>query len=199
MALTIIILIIFFFSVIVHEYCHGYVAYLNGDYTAKSMGRLTLNPIPHIDIFGTILLPLLLILFGFRIVVGWAKPVPINPWNFRDYDKGLLQVGIAGPLSNIVLGTIFALLYRFIGGGFVGKILIYSSYLNFLLAIFNLIPIPPLDGSRIISVFLPPRIRMGYERIERYGIFIVLAILMCGFLNWIFYISQIIANKIAGI
>ena len=199
MALTIIILIIFFFSVIVHEYCHGYVAYLNGDYTAKSMGRLTLNPIPHIDIFGTILLPLLLILFGFRIVVGWAKPVPINPWNFRDYDKGLLQVGIAGPLSNIVLGTVFALLYRFVGSGFVGKILIYSSYLNFLLAIFNLIPIPPLDGSRIISVFLPPRIRMGYERIERYGIFIVLGILMCGFLNWIFYISQIIANKIAGI
>jgi len=112
----IILLFILFFSVVVHEFCHGYMAYLNGDDTARLMGRLTFNPIPHIDPIGTILLPVLLILSslvtGRMFIVGWAKPVPINPFNFRDYDRGMLTVGLAGPGSNIILGTALALLSR---------------------------------------------------------------------------------------
>jgi len=197
---TIGILFILFFSIIIHEYCHGYAAYLNGDDTAKIMGRLTLNPIPHIDPIGTIILPLILVLGRSPIILGMAKPVPINPLNFRNYEKGMVTVGIAGPLSNIVLGTVFALLYRaFPLTGGPGFFLIYGGYINFILAFFNLIPIPPLDGSRILSVFLPFDVRIKYERMERYGIFIVIGLLMLGFLRWLFPLSQMIVKIIAGV
>ena len=197
---TIVILFILFFSIIIHEYCHGYAAYLNGDDTAKIMGRLTLNPIPHIDPIGTIILPLILILGRSPIILGMAKPVPINPLNFRNYEKGMVTVGIAGPLSNIALGTVFALLYRaFSLSGNPGVFILYGGYINFILAFFNLIPIPPLDGSRIVAVFLPFDIRMRYERMERYGIFIVIILLMLGFLRWLFPLSQMVVNIIAGV
>jgi len=197
----VIILLIFFFSVIVHEVSHGYIALLNGDDTAKNMGRLTLNPIPHIDPFGTIILPFLFLLVSNgRFAIGMAKPVPINPFNFRDYDKGLLSVGLAGPLSNIILGTFFALLVRFLPTGDLSDIFLFSAYINYILAFFNLIPIPPLDGSRVLSVFLPHNIRIKYESIERYGIFIVIAFLfLFNIGTWLFALASIIVNLIAGL
>ncbi|HRR95944.1 MAG TPA: site-2 protease family protein [Candidatus Ratteibacteria bacterium] len=195
----IIILVIFFFSVIIHEISHGYIALLNGDDTAKIMGRLTLNPISHIDPFGTIILPLFLFLVHSPFIIGMAKPVPINPFNFRDQDKGMLTVGLAGPLSNILLGTIFALLVRFLSAGPGRDIFLFSAYINYILAFFNLIPIPPLDGSRVLAVFLPYNIRIRYESIERFGIFIVIIILfLFNIGNLLFTFTKIIVNPIAG-
>jgi len=147
------------FSVIVHEVSHGYAAYLQGDTTAQRAGRLTLNPIPHIDLFGSIILPAFLALTGVPIIIGWAKPVPFNPYNLRNHKWGEAIVAVAGPLSNIALALIFGLGIRFglfdsFGDGF-----IYISstivFINLALATFNLIPIPPLDGSKILFSFLP--------------------------------------------
>jgi Zn-dependent protease len=195
----IILLFILFFSVVVHEFCHGYVAYMNGDETAKMMGRLTLNPIPHIDLFGTILLPIILLLVtAGRFAIGMAKPVPINPFNFRDYDRGIFTVGLAGPASNIIIGTILALLSRVFHAGTVKEILFLGAYINFILAFFNLIPIPPLDGSRMLSVFLPGNIRYRYEKLERYGIFIVMAFVFLGGFSLIVPLVQMVVNTLAG-
>ncbi|MDD3725808.1 MAG: site-2 protease family protein [Candidatus Ratteibacteria bacterium] len=195
----VIVLFIVFFSVVVHEFCHGYMAYLNGDNTAMMMGRLTLNPLPHIDPFGTILLPILLLLISRgHFAIGMAKPVPINPFNFRNYDRGLLAVGIAGPGSNIILGTFLALISRLFPNALVSQFLIIGAVINFILALFNLIPIPPLDGSRILSVFLPGRIRHRYEQMERYGIIIVMAFIFLGGLGWLGPLSIAIVNFITG-
>lgn len=194
-----VVLFILFFSVVVHEFCHGYAAYLNGDDTARMMGRLTLNPIPHIDPFGTILLPILLLLIsGGRFAIGMAKPVPINPFNFRNYDRGMLTVGIAGPASNIVIGTFLALLSRFFWNGITAQFLFIGSVINFILAFFNLIPIPPLDGSRILSVFLPGQLRYRYEHMERYGIIIVMVFVFLGGLRWLWPLSSAIVSFLAG-
>ncbi|MCX8082645.1 MAG: site-2 protease family protein [bacterium] len=196
---VIFILFIVFFSVVMHEFCHGYVAYLNGDDTAKLMGRLTLNPLPHIDPFSTILLPvLLLLLSGGRFAIGMAKPVPINPFNFRNYDKGMLSVGIAGPGSNIVIGTFLAIISRLFLHSPLVQFIIIGALINFVLAFFNLIPIPPLDGSRILSVFLPGRIRYRYEQMERYGIIIVMIFVFAGGLQWLWPLSSAVVNFIAG-
>ncbi len=195
---TIILLFIVFFSIIVHEFSHGYAAYLNGDDTARMMGRLTFNPIPHIDPIGTLLLPIILILIKSPIVIGMAKPVPINPFNFKNYDRGLLEVGLAGPVSNMVLGTVFAFLTRFIAYGLVKDIMLFASRINFILAFFNLVPIPPLDGSRVLSVFLPRNLRYHYEQIEKYGLIIVLAVLLFGGFEWLFPLSGRIVYFIAG-
>ncbi|GFP28555.1 site-2 protease family protein, partial [Candidatus Hakubella thermalkaliphila] len=152
-------------GVVLHEVAHGYVAYRFGDPTAKNMGRLTLNPIPHLDLFGSVILPLLLLLSGSRILFGMAKPVPINPYFFRDFRRGLRYVGLAGPLANIlvalivgnVLGLAINILANFSNLGLAGQIMnilyqvtIAAVSINIFLAIFNLIPIPPLDGSRIV-------------------------------------------------
>jgi len=194
-----VVLFILFFSVVMHEFCHGYAAYLNGDDTAKVMGRLTLNPIPHIDPFGTILLPVMLLLIsGGRFAIGMAKPVPINPFNFRDYDRGMLTVGIAGPASNITIGTLLALLSRFFCSGIVAQFLLIGAVVNFILAFFNLIPIPPLDGSRVISVFLPGRFRYRYEQVERYGIIIVMVFVFLGGLRWLLPLSSAVVGFLAG-
>jgi len=198
----IILLFILFFSVVVHEFCHGYMALLNGDDTAKLLGRLTLNPIPHIDPVGTILLPLLLVLSavltGRMFIIGWAKPVPINPFRFRDYDRGMLTVGLAGPASNILLGLVFALLSRNFNSGLIKELLLFGGYINFILAFFNLIPIPPLDGSRILTVFLPRNIRYRYEQLERYGMMLVFAFLFLGGFNLIQPAVRAIVDSLAG-
>lgn len=170
-------------AIILHEVSHGYVAYLLGDPTAKYSGRLTLNPIAHVDIWGTILLPALMFLVsGGQFALGYAKPVPINPRLMRrvTYRNGMLLTGIAGPLTNIVLaivsGIAFRVLELFPVPGIVLYMVGFFTLINLVLAFFNLIPIPPLDGSRVVQRFLPVRALQAYNRLEPYGFMIVLLI-----------------------
>jgi len=177
---------------------HGFVAYSLGDSTAKNAGRLTLNPIPHIDLFGSIILPFLMVISGSGAIFAWAKPVPINPYNLRDKKYGEARVAIAGPLANFILAVAFGLLMRFLPVGsnmllFLGLIV----YINLLLAIFNLVPIPPLDGSRILSCFLPYSWQEKFYSLEKYGMFLVLLFVMFGF-NFIFPIIGFLFKIITG-
>ncbi|MDD5569408.1 MAG: site-2 protease family protein, partial [Candidatus Pacebacteria bacterium] len=158
MDLTIIFaLIILFFSIMIHEISHGSVALALGDPTAKEQGRLTLNPIKHIDPIGTILLPLLLVIAGTNTIIGWAKPVPINFNNVTDKRWGALKISLAGPAANFALAIIFALIIRFIPIVYSGLFPIFELVViyNLVLGIFNLVPIPPLDGSHILLDLLP--------------------------------------------
>ncbi|NPV59847.1 MAG: site-2 protease family protein [Actinobacteria bacterium] len=180
-------------GVIVHEYMHGYVAYRMGDTTAKRAGRLTLDPLAHIDPFGTLILPGILLLMSIMgygtFIIGYAKPVPINPFLFRK-PRGIIWVSLAGPLSNLGLGVVFIglirLLLTFDGGAVLDKMIytcLFIAYINILLFVFNLIPIPPLDGSRVVGYFLRGEARRIYQSLEPYGFFIVLLLVMTfGFL-----------------
>jgi len=180
-------------GVIVHEYMHGYVAYRMGDTTAKRAGRLTLDPMAHIDPFGTLILPgmlLLLSIMGYStFIIGYAKPVPINPFLFRK-PRGIIWVSLAGPLSNLVLAMIFIGIIRLLtlaeGGATLDRVIytcLFVAYINILLFVFNLIPIPPLDGSRIVGYFLRGEAKRVYASIEPYGFVIVLLLVMLfGFL-----------------
>ncbi len=177
-------IIILLFSVILHEVMHGWVALKFGDHTAENAGRLTLNPIPHIDLFGTILLPALLIFTGSPILFGWAKPVPVNPLNFSNLRKGELFVSAAGILANFSLAIAAALIYHFLNAlpqtfpAIVGSLLRFTVLINLVLGIFNLFPIPPLDGSKILLSQLPYNLAKSYQRIEPYGFLILLILLM---------------------
>lgn len=174
-------------SVIIHEFAHGYSAYLLGDDTARLRGRLTLNPIKHLDIFGSVILPLLLIISKAGFVIGWAKPVPYNPLNLRNGKKGEFIVAIAGIAANLLIAIIFGLLIRFAPNfGLppynLDPLLVHPFYkiasiivmMNLILALFNLIPIPPLDGSKVLFSFLPVRLRHIESFFERWGIFLLL-------------------------
>jgi len=149
-------LAILFPAIVLHEVAHGYAAYMLGDETAKRAGRLSLNPIVHVDLMGTVILPLLLLVTGSSFLIGWAKPVPINPYAFKDRKTGMLITGAAGPATNLALAVAVGLFTRLLpqsGSGILGQIssvydvLIYFVYMNLLLLFFNLIPIPPLDGA----------------------------------------------------
>jgi Zn-dependent protease len=181
---TLTIILILFSSIILHEYAHGWVAYQLGDPTAKQAGRLTLNPLKHIDLFGTILLPGVLILLRYLgydlFVFGWAKPVPVNFTRLRHPKKDMMWVGIAGPMTNISLAVFFSLLAKTYSSPEYAEFFGFAVFINLLLAIFNLIPIPPLDGSRIVMGLLPDRYSLAYSRLERYGIFIVVVLLYLG-------------------
>ena len=175
---------ILIFSIILHEIGHGVVAYWNGDPTAKRAGRLTLNPIPHVDPVGTALLPLILLSLRSGFLFGWAKPVPFDPRNFRDRRVGLFTVGLAGPVTNLVLAAFFALAFR--AGGNVNSLspyLYYGASINVFLAVFNMIPIPPLDGSRALIVLLPRELRAPYASLERWGFALVVLLMYTGVLN----------------
>lgn len=177
-------ILILLFSVIVHEVMHGVVALKFGDHTAERAGRLTLNPIPHIDLFGTILLPALLIFTGSPILFGWAKPVPVNPLNFSNLRKGELFVSAAGILANFGLAIAAALIYHFLNAlpqtfpAIVGTLLRFTVTINLVLGIFNLFPVPPLDGSKILLSRLPLNLAKSYQKIEPYGFLILLVLLM---------------------
>ncbi len=165
-------------SIIIHEVAHGYMANWLGDPTARLAGRLTLNPVSHIDPLGSVILPGLLYLTGAGILFGWAKPVPYNPYNLRNQRWGEALVAAAGPGVNLIIAFVFAMILRF--GADIGASLAFMTissyivYINILLAFFNLIPVPPLDGSKILAGFLPAHLEMRYrqlgERIEQYGL-----------------------------
>jgi len=173
------IVAILIFSVIIHEIAHGAVASYLGDDTAKLAGRLTLNPIKHLDPIGSVLVPLLLVIANAGIIFGWAKPVPINPLNFRDQKYGEAKVSLAGPAANLSIALIFGLILRFtpLFLEVPYEILLIFSYIvfiNLLLAVFNLMPIPPLDGSHILFTFLPHSLDYVKVFLIRNGFFILL-------------------------
>jgi len=175
-------------AIIPHEVAHGYVAYRLGDPTAYSKGRLTLNPIVHIDPVGSVLLPLLLILLPGNIVFGWAKPVPVNPVYFRNPKQGMMLVGAAGPLTNFTFAAVGILLYKLFAvpqDSAVGFFLIMLIVVNTVLGMLNALPVPPLDGSRILTGLLPDHLARQYNRIQPFGFIIILFILLAGGLEYI--------------
>lgn len=200
-----------YLAVIPHEVMHGYIAMKNGDYTAKNMGRLTMNPLKHIDIFGSIIMPVLLILLRSNIIFAYAKPVPVNPLYFRNFKKGLRNTSLAGPGINLViaflLGSLYGLIlfiyslilripasevliqglnFTFLSQanlsffGVISMMFLYAIRINIFLAVFNFIPIPPLDGSKIVASFLPESAMYKYLSIGRIGFFIIFILLFLG-------------------
>ncbi len=179
-------------SIIFHEVAHGYVAYRFGDPTAKNLGRLTLNPIPHIDILGSIILPALFILSGSGFILGWAKPVPVEPAFFRNPLKDMMWVALAGPLTNITLAITASAILRTIflsaPPGFINPnslllwALQYTIMINIVLALFNMLPIPPLDGSKVLLPFLPSQAQYQFLKLEPFGFLIVFALAYFGVL-----------------
>ncbi|MGC8866841.1 MAG: site-2 protease family protein [Elusimicrobiales bacterium] len=184
------------FSIIIHEYSHGYVAMKRGDDTAYIMGRLTLNPIPHLDLVGSFILPFLGIISG-APVIGWAKPVPVNPYRMYDIEKSMVYVAIAGPLSNILLATLSALLLTLMN--FLGLLTIsfimpfvmimrYLVVINLVLGYFNLFPLYPLDGGQIIMNLLPYRWKEKYIKLSPYGIYIIVFLVVSGMIKyWVLF------------
>ena len=174
-------LVVLVASIVFHEVAHGYAAYRLGDPTAKEANRLTLNPLAHIDLMGSILLPLILVVTHSPVLLGWAKPVPFNPAYFRNPKKGMMIVGAAGPAANLALAAVAAVVFRlFTPLGIVGFFLVNVCVINVILALFNLIPIPPLDGSRVVAGFLPPELTRSYLKLERYGFLIIFGLLWTG-------------------
>lgn len=174
-------------SVVIHEVSHGYAALALGDSTAKYEGRLTLNPLRHLDPVGSFLVPLVGYYLG-GFIIGWAKPVPYNPYNLKNAKWGEAVVAIAGPISNVFLAVIFGLLIRFSSGStFMNQSFFnlagFVVLINITLAIFNLMPIPPLDGSKILSSILPYKWSAWFQSLERYG-FVMLIIFV--FFLWQF-------------
>jgi len=194
-------LAVLLFSVMIHEICHGLMALKLGDETAKNAGRLTLNPLKHLDPIGSFIVPLLLAVSGSGIIVGWAKPVPYNPTMlYKDYKYGPLKVALAGPASNIAIAAVFAIIIR-LGGGLLGDVILpllsFVVFLNILLAVFNLVPIPPLDGSKILITFLPREMAMRMERFGAWGMALVF-LLLYFFFSVISAITFLIFNAFVG-
>ena len=176
----------------IHEYAHARVAVALGDPTPKVLGRVTLNPLSHLDPVGLIMLWL--------VQFGWAKPVPINPNNFADWKRGTRLVSLAGPVANILLSLVMAILFAVLikmgvidGSHWLAKVISLTYVYNIIFAVFNMFPIPPLDGSKVVSSFLPNEMAWRYESIERYGIFIILA------LSWLGVIWEILSPIADGI
>jgi Zn-dependent protease len=174
--------VILVLSAVVHEYMHGWMAYRLGDSTAKDAGRLTMNPLAHLEWFGSFFLPLVMIFGNFPFVIGWAKPVPYNPYNLEDKKYGEAKVAAAGPLANLIIALVFGLFLRwspFYNLEFFGFISLIV-FINLVLMVFNLVPIPPLDGSKILASFLPDNLRDRYLGLEKMGFILVILFVMLG-------------------
>lgn len=171
-------IVILIFSAILHEVMHGWVADKLGDPTARLSGRLTLNPLPHIDPLNSIVIPLLLIVSGSPIIFGAARPVPVNPLNLADGKKDLALVALAGPLTNIILAILAALLIKLSVLSLFQPVLYTIVLYNLALGFLNLIPIPPLDGSKVLGSFLPSDLERTYMTLESFGIFILFFLLL---------------------
>lgn len=200
------------FAITVHEVAHGWMAKKYGDNTASMLGRLTLNPIKHVDLFGTLIIPGLLLLSGTGFIFGWAKPVPVDPRNFKNPRHDMAVVALAGPVSNVLMATGWALIARLgvtigVQAEAISLPLIYTGIagisINLVLAMLNLLPIPPLDGSRMLTGILPSYWAWQYNRLERYGFVILLILLYTNVLGKILaypmFIVQQVFFSIAGL
>ena len=198
---------ILFFSIILHEYAHGYIACRNGDDTSYVLGRLTFNPLKHIDIMGSVIVPLFCIMSGLPLF-GWAKPVPVNPYNLNNTRNDMAKVAFAGPAANLILVLISVLALKLTvmfapGLTLLMSVLVYSIAINLILALFNLMPIPPLDGSKIVARFLPPQTANKYMRFERYGMIVVIILILTGVFSKIlvpvfYFILNLILSVVGG-
>jgi len=186
-------IVVFIFSAIIHEISHGYVAHLRGDDTAKLMGRITLNPLSHIDLFGSIILPAILLSLRSPILFGWAKPVPIDYRNFKNPKLDIPLVSLAGPIANLLLALVSGLGIRLIRifpnfeagfGAAIESFLYIMLIINVILTIINLIPIPPLDGSKVATFFMPRNIATKYMNINSFICLIVLLLLLSSGVAW---------------
>ena len=203
--MTIASLLLFFglllLAMSIHEFSHGWVAYKLGDTTAKNQGRLTLNPLAHIDPMGTVLLPLFIfIMSGGRFIFGAAKPVPINYWALKNPRKDMIWIGLAGPFSNLFCALAVSQVLKILPAGTVlSGLLANFVFINVILGIFNLIPIPPLDGSRILMGLLPEQLARRYAALERFGFIIIMVFFALGLLNLLVWpVVNLIMNLLLG-
>lgn len=195
-------IVVLIMSVVVHEVSHGYAALYFGDRTAELSGRLTLNPLKHLDLFGSIIIPAALIIFNAPFLIGWAKPVPYNPNNLRNYKWGSFAVAGAGILANVLIALIFSVIFRFgpelgVSANFypaVSTIIV----MNLALALFNLVPIPPLDGSKLLFAFLPYSSLKLQENLERYA-FIVFIIFVIYFAKYLYLPLALLFKFFTGV
>jgi Zn-dependent protease len=199
-------IIVLIMSVVVHEVSHGYMAYWLGDPTAKYAGRLNFNPVNHLDMWGSFIVPLLLIISHSPFLFGWAKPVPYNPYNLRNQKYGPALVGLAGPLSNLILAILAGIVLRAslvfeMTGGIFLQILVIIVFINILLMVFNLLPIPPLDGSKLLFVVIPVS-EYTKMMLERYGfVFLIVFIYLFNdvFQTILFSFLNFFVNVVVGI
>ena len=178
-------------SIVIHEVSHGYSASLLGDQTAKYAGRLTLNPFKHLDLMGSLIVPFLLFIMNSPAIFGWAKPVPYNPYNLKNQKWGPAMVAIAGPAANFLLAIVFAVVVRVLPASNFTSMLAIIVYANIMLMVFNLVPIPPLDGSKILYALLPDSARGVKIFLDKYGFMILLF--------FIFFLFETIAPLINGL